>query len=123
MSGHLYHSNMTDPNSEIEKLIEKIEQYGKKTWELSKLQLLKHGVIALTHIISSTGILLMLILFVLFVSMGISLWIGEAMGKLSYGFFIVSSLYLLLLIVFYFFLFPCIKKPIANRIIKKVLSK
>lgn len=114
---------MTDSNSEIENLIEKLEQYSKKTWELSKLKLLKQGIIALTHIISSTGILLMLVLFVLLVSIGVSLWIGETMGKLSYGFFIVSSLYLVLLILFYFFLLRSIKKPIANRIIKKVLSK
>lgn len=114
---------MTDSNSEIDNLIEKIEQYGKKTWQLSKLRLLKQGVIFFTDIVSSAGILLMLTLFVLFASIGISLLLGEAFGKLSYGFLIVASFYFLLLILFYFFLARSIKNPIANRIIKKVLSK
>ena len=114
---------MTDSNSEIDNLIEKIEQYGKRTFQLSKLRLLKQVVIVFTDFISSASILLMLILFVLFASIGISLLIGEVLGKLSYGFLIVSSFYFLLLILFYFFLSDSIKKPIANRIIKKVLYK
>ena len=114
---------MTDSNSEIDNLIEKIEQYGKRTFQLSKLRLLKQVVIVFTDFISSASILLMLILFVLFASIGISLLIGEVLGKLSYGFLIVSSFYFLLLILFYFFLADSIKKPIANRIIKKVLYK
>lgn len=114
---------MTDSDSEIEKLIEKIEQYGTKTFELWKLQILKRSIVLFTSIVSNSGVLFILLFFILFLSISISMVVGEALGKLSYGFLIVSAFYLLLFILSYFFLHKWIKKPLANMIIKKVLNK
>lgn len=114
---------MTDSDSEIEKLIEKIEQYGTKTFELWKLKILKRFIVLSTSIVSNSSVLFILVFFILFLSISISLVVGEALGKLSYGFLIVSAFYLLLFVLSYFFLHNRIKKPLANIIIKKVLNK
>ena len=115
--------NMTDSDNDIEKLIERFEHYVLKSFELSKLKILKVSVILFTNIISYSAVVVILLLFVLFSSIGLSLLLGEFLGKLSYGFFIVSAFYLLVFIITYFFLYQWIRKPLANSIIKKVLNK
>lgn len=114
---------MTESDTTIDKLIEKIELYGKKSFELSKLKILQRAILLFTSFTSISGTVLILLFFLLMLSVSISLFLGELLGKLSYGFFIVSAFYLLMFILSYFFLYKCIKRPFANMIIKKVLNK
>jgi hypothetical protein len=114
---------MTDSDSEIEKLIEKIEQYGINTLELLKLKMLRRSIILFTGFTSYSAIFLAILFLILFLSIGFSLLLGECLGRLSYGFFIVAGGYFVVFIICYFFLHQWIKKPLANRIIQKVLNK
>ena len=76
---------------------------------------------------NKSGISLLIVVFVistfiLFLSVGIALLLGEWLGKLYYGFFIIAVFYLVVGIVMHFYLHKWIKKPVADLIIKQVLK-
>lgn len=106
----------------IESLFEKVEVYGKTTYELSKLKLLKATIIVVPSLVSRLAVILMLTLFTLVFNIGIALLLGELLGKLYYGFFIVAAFYLVAGFLLHFFLHHWIKKPISNLIIKQALQ-
>lgn len=113
---------METSESLIELLFERVESYGKTTYELSKLKLLKTTADVLPSLISKLIVVLVISFFTLILSMGIAFLLGELLGNLYYGFFIVAAVYLVAGIVFYFFLHKWIKKPIGDFIIKQVLK-
>jgi hypothetical protein len=113
---------MSNQDSLIESLFERVEVYGKTTYELSKLKLLKTTTIVVPSLMSKLVIILMITLFALIFSIGLALYLGELLGKIYYGFFIIAAFYLLAAIVFHFFLQNWIKKPISNLIIKQALQ-
>jgi len=113
----------TDSDITIEKLIEKIELYGKKSFELSKLKIIRDAIVLFTGFMAASGTILILLLFFLMLSISVAIFLGELLDKLSYGFFIVAGFYLILFILAYFFMHKCIKRPLANLIIEKIFSK
>ena len=113
---------METPANLIESLIEKAETYGKTTLELSKFKALDASTRVATSVISRITVIIMLSFFLMVLSIGIALLLGELLGKSYYGFFIVSILYLIGGLLFHFFLYKWIKKPLSNSIIKQVLQ-
>lgn len=105
----------------IKSLFEIAEAYGKTTYELSKLKLLKATIIVISSLVSRLAVILTLTLFTLVLNIGIALLLGELLGHLYYGFFIVAVLYLIAGVIMHFFLYQWIKKPISKLIIKQVL--
>jgi hypothetical protein len=106
----------------LEGLMEKMEQYSKSTYELSKLKALETTTVVVTSLISKLSVVIMASLFILVLNIGIALWLGELLGKAYYGFFIVAGFYLLAALVFNFFLHKWIKKPVTELIITQALS-
>lgn len=112
-----------EPNAPlIEPLIERIEQYGKTSAELVKLRVIHKSALIMSEFIFRTVILIVLSLFLIFVTVGVSLWLGEIMGKTYYGFFCVSVFYLIIGAILYVFFRTSIKKHIANIVIYKSLN-
>ena len=58
------------------------------------------------------------LIFILFISVGVAIVIGESLGSLSYGYFIVAGIYLLL-----FILYKLFGKPLITEIVLKKYSK
>ena len=106
----------------IESLFERAEAYGKTTYELSKLKLLKTTIIVVPSLVSRLAVIFMITLFTLVFNIGIALLLGELLGKLYYGFFIVAAFYLAVGFILHFFLHHWIKKPICELIIKQALQ-
>ena len=106
----------------IEKLIEKAEAYTKTTFELCKYNTIYKS----ADIISSFAVRITLsavfLLFLLFVSIGLSLWIGDCLGATFYGFFIIALCYLFFALVIYIFKNEWIKKPLSNLIINRMVK-
>lgn len=113
---------METPKSLIELLYEKIEEYGITTYELTKLKLLKTTAQVVPSLLSRLTVVFVISTFILFLSIGIALLLGEWLGKLYYGFFIIAVFYLVVGIVMHFYLHKWIKKPVADLIIKQVLK-
>ena len=85
-------------SSKQESLFEKISELSTTSLLLIRLSVID----VITKIVASTvanlSILFTSILFLLLLNTGIALYIGEYLGKLSYGFFIIAIFYLLITI-------------------------
>ena len=113
---------METPVNSIEVLFEKAEIFSKTTIELSKLKVLEATTRVVTSLVSRMSVIIMLSLFALVFNIGVALLIGELMGKIYYGFFIVAAFYLLAGLVLHLFLYKWIKKPLGDLIIKQALQ-
>ncbi len=113
---------METPESLIKSLAERAELYFKTTYELSKFRLLETTTHVVTSAVSRLGVIIMFSFFVLVMSIGIALLLGDLLGKSYYGFFIVAVFYFVSGIIFYFFLRKWIKKPVSDSIIKQALQ-
>lgn len=113
---------METPESQIESLFTRLEAYSKTTIELSKLKLLETTTIIVTALVPRLSVIIMLSLFALVLNIGIALYLGELLGKVYYGFFIVAGFYLIAGIVLHLFLHKWIKKPLSEFIINQALQ-
>ena len=110
-----------DPNL-LESLLDKATEYGKTSFELVKLKTLDKTTELVSSIIPLTIVILLVITFLLFMNVGIALWLGEMFGKLFYGFFAVAAFYLLIGIIIHFILNKWIKRLIGDYFIKRILK-
>ncbi len=107
----------------VESLIENAEAYGKTTYELSKLKLLEGVTVVISALLSKLIFMLVISLFAFVLSVGISLMLGDLLGKSYYGFFIVALFYLMVGVVFKYTLQKWLKKSIADKLILEMLQK
>lgn len=114
---------METPANSIESLFDRVEAYSKTTFELSKLKLLQTTTVIATAILARASVIIMISLFALVMTIGVALWLGELLGKVYYGFFIVAGIYLFAGILSHFFLDKWIKKPLSELIIKQALKQ
>ena len=113
---------MNDIPTPIENLFEKAEEYGKTTLELIKLKAIDKSAEVLSSLVASLVIFMVIILLVVLSSLGLSLWIGEALGKTYYGFFAVSGFYAVIALLLYLFKSKWIKYPISDSIISQMMK-
>lgn len=116
------YQNTKDRLSSIEDLFEDAEEYGKTSIELLKLKTLDISSEILSLCVSRLIVVLILLMCLFMLSMGVAFWVGNLLGKSSYGFFIVAAFYVFIWLIFYFFLGKHIKKYVSNSIIKQVLK-
>jgi len=114
--------NMETPTNLIESLWEQTEDYGKTTYELSKLKVLESFILIVTTLVAKVSVILVASLFVLVLNIGLAFLLGDLLGKTYYGFFIVAAFYFLAAIVLHLFLYKWIKNPISDLIIHQVLQ-
>ena len=114
---------MENNTSTIETLFEKAEDYTRTTAELMKLKAVDKTADVASSMLSRGAVSIVFVMFAFLVNIGLSLWVGELLGKDYYGFFIVSGIYLLISILLYVFRDPLIKFPVSNFIIERMLKK
>lgn len=110
-----------EPNL-IESLFEKSEAYAKTNLDLFKLKAIDNTADVVSTVLSKLVFYVVVLLVIFSINTGLALWIGEMLGKLYYGFFIVAAFYVLLALVLYF-VPGLIKSPVNNSIILKMLNK
>lgn len=113
---------METPTSIVQELIESAEAYGKTRIELATLKSLDAAARIVTSLISRGSVIVVIAFFALFFNVGLALMLGEMLGHVYYGFFIVAGFYLLVGIILHFFLDKWIKNPIAKLIITEALQ-
>ncbi len=113
---------MEEKTNILEPLYEKVEEYSKTTFELIKLKAISKTAQVSANIISRTISILLFSMFFLLISFGISLWLGELLGKPYYGFLALGGFYALIGVVLYFFLHKTLKKSIANSIVSQIFN-
>lgn len=103
-------------------LLERAGEYGKTTIELVKLKTLDKTSGAVSSIVSRLIAIIILFMFFLMGSIGLSLWLGDILGKSWYGFFVVAAFYGITGFILYFLMHNRLKKLVGNFIIKQVLN-
>ena len=102
----------------INKVSEDAKSYLNSSLEYYKLDSFKKmmsGAVSLVNLLVSGSIFL---IFLLFISVGVAIIIGESLGSLSYGYFVIAGFYLLL-----FILYKLFGKPLTTEIVLKKYSK
>jgi hypothetical protein len=113
---------MKDTSESLGLILEKVGIYAETSIELAKLKTLKASSHVASTLISRMSVLMLFLIGVLILSIGSAFLLGEHLGYLHYGFFIVAGFYLVLGLIIFFFLHKPIKKAISNLIIKQALE-
>jgi len=107
---------------QINSLFEKSRDYLDTRIELVKLQAIDKAAKAVSATVSSLVIGIIILLMVVILSTGVAIWLGELLGKMYYGFFVVGGFYMLLLALIIACKSSWLTTPISDMIIKKMLN-
>lgn len=114
---------MENNTTPIETLFERAEDYGKTTLTLLKLNAVDKSADVFSYLVIKMVLFLVVVLFLFSLSIGMSLWIGELLGKSYYGFFTITTTYLLIGLVLYIFKTSLIGGPVRKAVITEILKK
>lgn len=113
---------MEDKTNLLESLLESATEYGKTSFELVKLKALDKSTDIVSSFLPNLIVFFLIITFMLFLNLGLALWLGDILGKTFYGFLAVAGFYILASIVIHFFMHNWLKKLAGNYFIKHVLK-
>jgi hypothetical protein len=105
----------------IEPLLERVEEYGKISFELLKLKSIDKTADVTSTLASHLLLVMAFLFFALTLNIAIALWLGDLLGKIYLGFFVVALFYGIVGIVLHF-IHPSMKAHINNSIIKQILN-
>ncbi|MEP7197497.1 MAG: hypothetical protein ABI851_13330 [Saprospiraceae bacterium] len=114
---------MEDNATLIDSLFEKAEGYVKTNFDLFKLKAIDKSADVVSTIVAKLVILIVVFIIVILLNIGLSLWIGELVGKSYYGFFIVATFYVLVAIVLIYKRGIILKSPVNNSIILQMIKE
>ena len=84
----------------VEMLFEKLEQYGKTNMELYRLQAIDKSTDIFASITTRIVLVLIIALFFLLLTLGLCFYVGDLLGAVYYGFFVMSGFYLVIFLIF-----------------------
>lgn len=102
----------------IESLYEQAVDYGVTSFELIKLKALDKTSDVASSFLPHAIVFLVTASFLLLANLGLAFWLGEMLGKVYLGFFIVAGLLGVIAFILYFFMYKWLKKHFQNYIIK-----
>jgi len=105
----------------LEPLLERVEEYGKTSFELIKLKAASKTADVVSTIFSRLVLIPAFMLLIVTLSIACALWLGDILGKAYYGFLIVAALYAFICGIL-FFLSPKIKAKTSSFIITQILK-
>lgn len=113
---------MEEKEKLLETLLERGTDYGKVSLELVKLKAVDKTSDIVSSVVPHSVVVILLSSFMLFLNLGLAVFIGDLLGKLHYGFFIIAAFYILIGIVIHFIMHKGLKKFIRNYVIKQLLK-
>lgn len=111
---------MNDIATPIEALFERAEDYGKTSLELLKLTAIDKSADVFSSLAVQFAIFMVGALFTLVINIGIAIWLGELLGKVYYGFFVVAIFYAIVMTLLFIFRHEWIKTPVSNSIVTQM---
>lgn len=102
-------------------LIDSLESNARTSLQLSKLRIMEVLSSAVSKIILHLTLACIAVFLLLMLNIGIALWLGDLLGKLHYGFFILAGVYFLIGLIILFF-FPSQIKSMVCRNFEKLIN-
>ena len=106
----------------IKTLIDKSKDYLETKIELARLKTIDKSADVLSAVVVIVSMIFIGSLFIIMISIGISLFLGSILGAYHYGFFIMGGFYAIVLLLIYLQREKWIKTPISNELINKTLK-
>jgi hypothetical protein len=103
-------------------LIETVQVYGQTSFELFKLRALDKTAELTSVVFSRVLAYSMLLISVIAASIGTSLWLGQLLGKLYYGFFCTAGIYMVVFFIIYYLLHNRIRRRAGDVIVSKMCN-
>lgn len=116
------HIDMENQSTPVESLVDRVKSYVETRIDLLRLKAIDKSSSFLSFFISLIVVILISFISVILLSVGIALLLGDLLGKLYYGFFIVAGFYLITGLVLYSLREKWLKAPIADSMIKKLMD-
>jgi len=111
-----------DNNYDFETMLNSLLNYSKTNTELFKLKFIYKTTKVVSAILFSVTTLILTLSFVLFLNVGIALWLNEYFGEVYYGFLIVALFYLFCALFIKVFCKKWFKLKISNYIIHQIFN-
>jgi hypothetical protein len=106
----------------IESLLESTLRYGLTEIELLKLKTLNKTSEVVSSLLPHAVVFFILVLFLLFFSLGLAFWLGEILENNFYGFFVIAAFYAMVGLLIHFFMHRWIKRKICNYLVKQMFK-
>jgi len=110
---------MEEKTNEIENLFHQAVDYSKTSFEIIKLKTLDKSADVASSLLTRYMYFTITAICLIVLSLGVSYWLGEMLGKIYFGFLTVAGFWAVTGIFLYLFLNKRIKKMFRNSIIKK----
>ncbi len=108
--------------SSIESLFKKTGDYVETRIDLMKLQAVNKTSEVTSSLVSNIIIVMLGMMTIMLLNIGIAFYVGEVLGGVHYGFFIVAGFYLLLATLIFVFRKEWLKTPVQDKMIRKMLN-
>lgn len=106
--------------NQIEALFLKASEYATNKLELAKLKAVEKTSSVFSTAASKFIIFCFVALFLFVLNIGLGFLIGEMMGEIYFGFFVLAGFYAFIGTIFYSFRGKWIKTPVSDSIIKNL---
>lgn len=106
----------------IETVYAKIEDLVSNQQEIIKLKVYSKSADMATFLVMKIIMFVVVGLFVLFLNIGLSIWLGEILGETYYGFFALAGFYAIAALIIKTFLYSNIEYKINNFFLFKILK-
>jgi fatty acid desaturase len=113
---------MEDNSKLLETLLDRATDYGQTSLELIKLKALDKTTDVISSLIPNSVVFVLFASFILFLNLGLALWLGEILGKIFYGFFVVAGFYAVTGIIIHFFMHKWFKRHISDYFVRRVFK-
>jgi len=115
-------ATMEDNTGIIEELLEKAADYGKEELELAKLKAIDKASDIVSASVPGLIVMVSASVFLLFLNLGVAIWVGGLLENLFLGFFVVSAFYGIIALILQLFMRKWLKRKVGDYIIKRVLN-
>lgn len=113
---------MNDILMSLKTIIKKVAESSETSLELVKLKTLDRSADIISSFLVKIAILMMVFICLTLLNVGLSLWIGEFLGTIYFGFYIVSLAYGLLSLLLGLYFKTYLKTSFSNFIIKLIID-
>ncbi|AWA30437.1 hypothetical protein HYN48_10235 [Flavobacterium magnum] len=107
----------------VSELFDKAEQYGKTTIQLYRLKAIDKITDVFASVASRIIIAVSIALFFFLLTIGLSLYIGDLLGKSYYGFFVMAGFYVVVTAILVFIRKKYIELRFNNYVIKEIFKE
>jgi hypothetical protein len=115
-------NEMEDNVKLIEELINRTAEYGQTSLELAKLKVLDKASDVISSMVPHSLVFLLILGFMLFLNLGLALWLNQVLNNAYYGFFAVAAFYAIAAIILNFFMHKWLKRQVSDFIIKHMIK-